>query len=316
MGKEMRYGLVIYLRDLVSRGLKGIQRSLGGVGRAAKGLAFGKAGLLGGLGLGGLAAGGIFGGLVSAAKFAVGGVVRVFRGLVRASEITLCYAVTPDPFYMWTAAASMYSAVRSNPGVHIHLLEADDDYPWGLHVRAMEEAQPCTKWVIVLDSDTWITGDLGALLPAESCDISLRPALAWEKGRIIHKGWWRICNAAGVPRVRVWANGVMAMRSDRVASLAEGIKRWMAWLPERGLPDPARLMRVKDGVRRPDWWMRDQYALALTVAELGWSVRDLGPTELSLNYAREYDGIVHHVGKTKDLFANKDWPYYIPQQNG
>lgn len=72
MGKEMQYGLVVWLRDKASRGLKTIQRHLRGVGGTAR-RSFGIAGI--GLGM--------FAGLAKAAVRVAGTVIGIFAGMVR-----------------------------------------------------------------------------------------------------------------------------------------------------------------------------------------------------------------------------------------
>lgn len=71
MGKKMQYGLVVWLRDEASRGLKRIQRHLGGIGKSTR-RAFGIAGV--GLGM--------FAGLARAAVRVAGTVIGIFTRLV------------------------------------------------------------------------------------------------------------------------------------------------------------------------------------------------------------------------------------------
>lgn len=82
--KSFEFSILAKFRDLASAGLKSLTRTLKGTARAATGGLFGTRGIMGTFMPGSLLAGGLFGGIVSAAKFAVKGVISVFTGMVKA----------------------------------------------------------------------------------------------------------------------------------------------------------------------------------------------------------------------------------------
>lgn len=90
MAKKFEFSIVALFKDLASRGLKGLQRTLGATNK----LAFGRGGLIGTLGLGGLATGGLFGPVIGAAKLAVSGVVSIVKAGIGAAVSAVKAAVS------------------------------------------------------------------------------------------------------------------------------------------------------------------------------------------------------------------------------
>jgi len=227
-------------------------------------------------------------------------------------KITLFYAVTPDRPYPRYAAQSIYSAVRANPGIRVRLVEVDGgDYPEAVHIQGLPvNTEDATEWAVILDADCWVNGNLEELLTGAK-DINLRIAHAWTTGQINHREWWDICDSYGLPHVPVYSNGLILCRWHIAARLRAALPGWIHGMDVisryGGLPDPLHISK------RPEWWMRDQYALSLLCALWGGggSVGELTAEHISWNYARESGGIVHHVGKKFDPFTEKQWPRYM-----
>jgi len=223
----------------------------------------------------------------------------------RAEDITVCYAVTHDAEWARRAAASAYSAARANPGIHIRIAEVDGgDYPEGIWPEVLPGPECGTPWVLMLDADTWVNGRLEDIFKAGFGGLYLRVSSAWTGGKIDHQKWHRILEFFGLPLVPVWSNGLILCRWPHSKALRDELAFWQERIPRCGLPDP--LMRFKD---KPEWWMRDQFALAAIISNHYWPVCELSARQWSWDWKDEPPGIVHHVGKT-DPFGDELWPRF------
>ncbi len=228
--------------------------------------------------------------------------------MVRAKDITVCYAVTPDLPYPRCAAASIYSAVRATEGVRLRLVEVDGgDYPWGVMPQVLRADFP-TDWVIVLNADTWVNDDLRKLIPDGEYDLRLRVSRAWGSDRIGKRKWYDILHHFDLPFGPVYSNNLIVCRASVARQLQRVLPLWTRAIVECGLPDPLNRKLIKKSV--PEWWMRDQFALSAYLASWPWRVNLLSRRELSWNFAREKGGIVHHLGTDVDPFGEKQWPTY------
>lgn len=222
-------------------------------------------------------------------------------------KLTLFYAVTPDLPYPRFAAQSIYSALRANPGIRIHLIEVPmDEYAEAAHVQGLpvEPDGRRDEWCAILDADCWVNGSLAPLLDHPE-PINLRVANAWRKGQINHDEWWAICDRFRLSQVPVFSNGLILCRRYVATVLRAELLPWMERIRSCGLPDP---MHIK---KRSEWWMRDQYALAAICATHAWPVGRLSAKDISWNFNGETGGIVHHVGKDFNPFTEAEWPQYM-----
>ena len=228
--------------------------------------------------------------------------------MIDPGDITVCYAVTPDQPYPRCAAASAYSAARATPGVRVRIAEVpEEDYPWGVMTHVLPGADCPTEWVIMLNADTWVNGDLRELID-ESADIRVRPSRAWGSARLDQGKWYDILDGWGLPHVPVYSNNCIVCRRAVSDHLRSALGWWMDNISPAGLPDPLNRDLISKPV--PEWWMRDQYALSAIIADRRWRVSRLGKRQLSWNFAGESGGIVHHLGTDVDPFGEKQWPKY------
>jgi len=225
--------------------------------------------------------------------------------------------VTNDtPEYPLYAARSIYSLVRRNPGVGISLYEGPrGKHPWGIRAKAIVPA----PWVIVLDADTWVNGDVRGLLPGADEDLALRVANVWNqrdavfgtrKRRHWHQeDWEHICSWLGVPVVPLYTTGIVAFRGVLALEVKDNWEVLRAKVCRAG-----RRGKIKDPLHLPGrdpWWMANMYAMSLLISERGWRVRELHKAEVSWNFrAGEHGGIVHHLGKKRNPFDPKRWPNF------
>ena len=228
----------------------------------------------------------------------------------RPEDITVCYAVTHDGGWPRRAAASAYSAVRSNPGIRVRIAEVDGgDYPWGIWPAVLPGPDCGTPWVLMLDADTWVSGNLrrlfGAAFMSQDPDIYLRHSSAWTGGKIDAEKWQAILDHFKLPHVPVYSNGCILCRAQVSGVLRDELPVWTDAIRGCGLPDP--LTRFKG---KPEWWMRDQFALAAIVAKYRWDVCELTARQWSWNWKEEPPGIVHHIGSDVDPFEENAWPRY------
>lgn len=234
--------------------------------------------------------------------------------MIDPGDITVCYAVTPDQPYPRCAAASAYSAARATPGVRIRIAEVPEtDYPWGVMTHVLPGADCPSEWVIMLNADTWVNGDLRGLID-ESADIRVRVSRAWRGDRLDRARWralldlYDLSDLSGSGTPPVYSNGLIVCRAAVSAELSAGLPWEMDRVVHSGLPDPLDRDLISKDV--PEWWMRDQYALSILIAKHGWRVSLLRPREWSFNFAHESGGIVHHLGTDVDPFGEKQWPKY------
>jgi len=160
-----------------------------------------------------------------------------------------------------------------------------------------------TEWVLVLDADTWVNGDLTQLLDGAQ-EINLRVSRAWRGKDLDKQAWYAILDHFGLCHVPVYSNGVILCRWPIANMLHVGLHRAMGEIVESGLPDPLHVPG------RPAWWMRDQFALSGLVAGCGWKVGLFGSRKTSWDFAHEKPGLIHHVGKDVDPFEEREWPKY------
>ncbi len=232
------------------------------------------------------------------------------------SDIIVCYAATPDTTtYPEYVSRSAYSLARSNPGIRSQVIELEGgEYPYNIIPECIPADEPADKWVIVLDADTWIDGDIRQVLPGEGEDISLRVENQWAIGKLNKRDWRAICRHFGIGKCPVYCNGVMACRGDVAAILHRDLVPFTKAILEQGalgrIPDPLRLKH------RPAWWMSDQFALSILVAERKWDVRRLGQPEFSWNFTNEDRGIVHHLGKVRNPLDKKRWKNFRQKGKG
>lgn len=191
--------------------------------------------------------------------------------------------------------------------------EGSESYPYDVLPQCIPGDEPRGKYVVIMDADTWVNGDLREVLPGPDEDISLRVANAWVERRIRRSEWAEVCAHFAVPMRPVFSNGIMACRGDIAALLRRDIPIFTALVRQQGalgrIPDPLHLRH------RPPWWMSDQFALSIIVSEQGWRVRKLGRKLMSWNYVGEFGGTVHHLGKKVNPFAEESWEDFR-QDNG
>ncbi len=217
-----------------------------------------------------------------------------------ASELTVVYAVTPDSRFRLMAASSIYSLLRHNPGIPVMIAEAPGgDYPLGIKHHALR-LPVSTPWALFIDADTKVTGSLSRLFnPQAGCQFRGRHETMWTLGRIEHKNWVRVCELAGVPPVAIYNSGAFLIRAALLQHVADCWAYWMDWLP-KNVGDP--LCR-KEAAKRYEWWMLDQCALSLAVADLrrdNWTAK-----EHSYQWNKEVAGVIHHYGskRWKDILC-------------
>jgi len=228
--------------------------------------------------------------------------------MIDPGDITVCYAVTPDLPYPRCAAASAYSAARATPGVRIRIAEVpENDYPWGVMTHVLPGGDCPTEWVIMLNADTWVNGDLRELID-ENVDIRVRVSRAWGSDRLNKKRWYNILDSFGVCRGPIYSNNCFVCRRAVSDHLHSALDWWMGAITHIGLPDPLNRALISKPV--PEWWMSDQYALSAIIASRQWRATPLCRDELSWNFAGESGGIVHHLGTDVDPFGEKEWPRY------
>ncbi len=206
-------------------------------------------------------------------------------------ELTVCYAVTPHPRYRRMAAASAYTAARHNPGIRVRIVEVDPgDYAYGVKPAALPAGgAPPDSWVLFLDADTEVTGPL-RLLTAGAAEFNARVGSAWSEGSVRGPQWSALCGHFGLPARPGFNAGVFLCRAHVASTLAESWPRWMRAVREAGLEDPQRRQN------KTNWWMLDQYALALAVLEAGWPVAHWTCREHSFAWKGEAPGLIHHHG--------------------
>ena len=207
------------------------------------------------------------------------------------------------------ASRSLYSLARSNPGVRVRLLEGSPpSYAYDILPGCIPADEPDSTFVIVMDADTWVNGRLQALLPRPGEDISLRVANVWNNGLLHREEWQGICDHFAVPYGPVYSNGIMACRGSLAAYLRRDLSMFTAIIRQQGalgnIVDPLHLRK------RPPWWMSDQFALSILIAEQRWIVRPLDAQHISWNYRNERGGVVHHLGKNEDPLAEDRWSKY------
>jgi len=219
------------------------------------------------------------------------------------TDITVCYAVTHDAQWQRRAAASAYSVARANPGVRVRIAEVDGgEHPWGVRASVMPGEECATEWVLTLDADTWANSNLNGLFVCDA-DIYLRVGSAWTGGKIDRQKWYAILDRFRLPHLPVYNCGLILCRPRVSSVLRDELSGWSAAIRVCGLPDP--LMRFRG---KPEWWMRDQFALAALVANDGWQVGELTSREHSFHWKDEPPGIVHHLGSDADPFGDEAWP--------
>ncbi len=213
------------------------------------------------------------------------------------AQITVLYCITPDTRFRTMAAASIYTLLRHNPGTPIRVTETDGgDYPIGIKYHALQEAagKVDTPWTLFIDADTHIHGRLDGLLPPrKEAEFCARRETLWTTNQITHEGWGRACDLAGVPPAPVFNSGLFLLRTCRLAEVAESWPHWIGWLPKH-TDDP--LCRRKARTRYP-WWMLEQCALSLAIAQVGRS--KWAKTQHSYQWNKEAPGIVHHFGSKR-----------------
>ena len=188
---------------------------------------------------------------------------------------------------------------------------AGGKYPYGILPECIPVDEPADKWVVITNADTWIHGDLRKVLPGEGEDISLRLADTYarvKKNKQLNMAeWHRVCVHFGVPPSPLYSNNLMACRGDVAAILHHELPIFTAVIRQQGalgnIPDPLRL-------KRPPFWMADQFALSILAAERGWKVRRLTRREIAWNFVKERGGVVYHVGKKLNPFDPKRWPSF------
>ncbi len=84
MARDLKYFIdVLFRGNRAGRNIDKLRRNLRSLGRTAKGIGFGRRGLMGSIIPGGLLGGGLFGGLLGGVKAAAGGALRIVGGAVR-----------------------------------------------------------------------------------------------------------------------------------------------------------------------------------------------------------------------------------------
>lgn len=204
------------------------------------------------------------------------------------TALTVCYAVTPDAKYRRMAAASIYTLVRHNPDVRVYVAEVEAaDYPYGIKPAALRDVS--TPWVLFLDADTIVRGPLAPLM-AYNVDFCARVGTAWTHGWLDRAKWEAICEHFALSPTPVLNAGAFLCRCHVAEVLADCWTHWMEAIRRCALEDPQRQPN------RPLWWMLDQYALALALAENEWRVCYWGRREHSYGWKGEQPGLIHHYG--------------------
>ena len=162
------------------------------------------------------------------------------------------------------------------------------DYAPGIKPAALADVTGAS--VLFLDADTVVRGSLGGLLACDA-DFSARIATAWLAGGFLsRRRWAALCSHFGLPPVQGFNSGAFLCRGQVARSLAQTWPRWMEAIRQAGVSDPQR----QPG--KSPWWMLDQYALALAVAEIGCRVRLWSRAEHSFGWKGEVPGLIHHTG--------------------
>ena len=206
-------------------------------------------------------------------------------------QLTVCYAITPDPKYRAMAAASIYSLVLHNPGTRVRLREVDGgDHPYGIKPLALPDEPD--GWVLFLDADTRVTGVLERLLHTEA-DFSARVGTAWTRGAIDAETWRRLFAVFHLPFSPGLNSGAFLCRAPLARRLRTNWATWMERIKASGVEDPLRQST------KPSWFMLDQFALTLAVADAGAEVRFWSRRQHSYGWCGEALGLIHHYGEAR-----------------
>lgn len=207
-------------------------------------------------------------------------------------DLTLCYSCTPDPVWRRKASVSAYTALRHSPDLNVRIVEVTLPPTTPTIYTMKAEALPeliRTAWVLYLDADTTVHGDLRRLIEGKSCKVPLlyaRKLANW--GKVDKEAWrdllWHFsCPYVPIPQGgALLMNRLMALRMK--AQWIDTIRR----LDELAI-DP---LQSVNGFRR-GWWL-DQAAAGIVAGTAGGARIEWTAKEHSFAFRREREGLIRH----------------------